>query len=127
MTFWHQWTGLPWELGADPRLGRAACCFATAQAVREALGLPWPADRMAAWYKAARRGSWDALKAEWDALTEPIEEPEQGALIRFDNRDGSFGCGVLPDPKTFITVRHQGRLVAGPVNCCGNLKLFRLK
>jgi hypothetical protein len=42
LTFWRKWSGLPWGLGADPRDGRAACCFRTAQATREELGLPWP-------------------------------------------------------------------------------------
>lgn len=126
-TFWRDWTGLPWQLGADPRQGRAACCFRTAQAVRECLGLPWPADRMEGWYRAARNGDWMNLRAQWDELTEPILRPETGALIRFDNLDGTFGAGVLPDSRTFITVRHKGRLIAGPVDSCGNLKLFRLK
>lgn len=126
MTFWRNWVGLPWQLGADPRDGRAACCFRTAQAVREAMGLPWPADRMEHWYRLARRGDWEALWADWAELTEPIEDPEPGALIRFDNGDGGFGVGVLPSAATFITVRHCGRLIAGPLSACGKLKLYRL-
>ncbi len=127
MTFWHDWIGLPWQLGADPREGQAACCFRTAQAVREGLGMPWPAFAMAEWYHLARAGHWEALGIDWSAMTEPIEKPEVGALIRFANTDESFGVGVLPNERTFITVRHHGRLIAGPVSACGNLKLYRLK
>lgn len=126
MTFWRRWVGLPWQLGADPRDGKAACCFRTAQAAREELGLSWPAEWMERWYRLAAAGCWDELRADWRQSTEPIEQPEVGALIRFDNSNGSFGVGVLPDERTFITVRHQGRLVAGPRSACGNLSLYRL-
>ena len=88
--------------------------------------MPWPADRMRSWYTAAERGHWRELDEDWGELTEPIERPEAGALIRFDRGDGSFGVGVLPNADTFITVRHYGCLIAGPVNACGSLKLFRL-
>lgn len=126
MTFYRKWVGLPWELGADPRYGKAACCFRTAQATREALGMFWPASWMEHWYARARRGDWEGLRLDWDRMTEPIERPETGALIRFDHDDGSIGVGVLPDDKTFITVRHCGRLIVGPVSACGQLKLYRL-
>lgn len=127
MTFWSEWVGLPWELGADPRHGRAACCFRTAQAVREGLGLAWPADRMAKWYSAARRGDWQALRVSWLELTEPIQKAETGALARFDNDSGGFGVGVLPNERTLIVVRHHGRLIAGPTSAFRNLNLYRLK
>lgn len=127
MTFWRKWVGLPWELGADPRDGRAACCFTTAQAVCEGLEMPWPAHLMPEWYQMAGEGRWESLRIDWSVLTEPIEKPEPGALIRFDNSDDGFGVGVLPDEQTFITVRHHGRLIAGPVSACGKLRLYRLK
>lgn len=124
--FWRNWVGLPWELGADPRGGQAACCFATAQAARECLGMPWPAHLMPEWYRLARAGRWERLRLDWAAMTQPIRKPEIGALIRFDNNDDSFGVGVLASEGTFITVRHHGRLVAGPLSACGKLRLYRL-
>lgn len=127
MRFWSRWVGLPWALGADPRDGRAACCFRTAQAIREELGLPWPADRMEHWYSDASAGAWEGLRWDWEDMTRPIEKPEVGALIRFDNPDDTFGVGVLPDERTLITVRHRGRLIAGPISACGRLKLFCLR
>lgn len=125
--FWRKWVGLPWSLGADPRDGRAACCFRTAQAVREELGLSWPADRMERWYAAARRGAWRELREDWDGMTDPIKEPQTGALIRFDHGDGGFGIGVLPDERTLITVRHHGRLIVGPLAACGKFNLYALR
>ena len=127
MTFWRKWSGLPWGLGADPRQGRAACCFRTAQATREELGLPWPAELMKGWYAAAHSGAWDDLRRDWHGLTEPIEKPEAGALIRFDRGDDSFGVGVLPDERTLITVRHYGRLIVGPLAACSKMNLYRLR
>lgn len=82
---------------------------------------------MGAWYEAARRGDWGQLRLDWGEMTVPIDSPETGALIRFDNSDDSFGVGVLPDPQTLIAVRHYGRLIVGPISACGKLKLYRLK
>lgn len=127
MTFWRDWVGLPWELGADPRGGQAACCFTTAQAARECLGMPWPAHLMGEWYELAGAGRWEALRHDWGAMTEPIKTPEAGALLRFDNSDNTFGVGVLPDEKTFITVHHRGRLIVGPLSVCAKLRFYRLK
>jgi hypothetical protein len=124
--FWFPWVGLPWELGADPRLGRAACCFRTAQATREAMGLPWPVDRMADWYRLARGGAWDELRRDWGELTRPIDRPIAGGLILFDNGT-SFGVGVLPTVLTFITVRHNGRLIVGPTDTIRNPSFYRLR
>lgn len=127
VAFWVDWVGLPWAMEADPRDGQAACCFKTAQAVREGLGLAWPRYRMAQWYSSARRNDWDSLRRDWLRLVEPIDKLEPGALVRFDQPSGSFGVGVLPNERTLITVRHQGRLLAGPTSAFRNLSLYRLK
>jgi hypothetical protein len=125
--FYRRWVGLPWEWGADPRDGKAACCFRTAQAAREELGLPWPSDRMDDWYSRARRGAWIGLKDDWDAFTERIEKPVTGALLRFDNTNGTFGLGVLAEDEIVITVRHQGRLLVAPLRALGPVSLYQLK
>jgi len=119
--------GLPWALGADPRDGKAACCFRTAQAAREELGMHWPADQMEHWYSDAQAGAWQGLRWDWLDMTTPIEQPEAGALIRFDNQDDSFGVGVLVDAQTLLTVRHHGRLIVGPFSAFRRLKLYRLQ
>jgi hypothetical protein len=125
--FWRKWVGLPWEWGADPRDGKAACCFRTAQAAREELGMPWPSDRMGDWYKRARSGEWTGLRWDWGDATDSLDLPEAGALIRFDNLDLSFGLGVLATPEILITVRHRGRLVVAPFSAFQSLPLYRLK
>jgi hypothetical protein len=125
--FYRRWVGLPWEWGADPRDGKAACCFRTAQAAREELGLPWPSDRMDDWYGRARWGAWAGLKDDWDAFTERIEKPVTGALLRFDNTNGTFGLGVLAEDEIVITVRHQGRLLVAPRRALGPVSLYQLK
>jgi hypothetical protein len=125
--FYRRWVGLPWEWGADPRAGKAACCFRTAQAAREELGLSWPSDRMDDWYSRARRGAWTGLKDDWDLFTERIEKPVTGALLRFDNTNGTFGLGVLAEDEIVITVRHQGRLLVAPCRALGPVSLYQLK
>lgn len=125
--FYRRWVGLPWAWGADPRDGRAACCFKTAQAAREELGLRWPADRMDGWYEKARQGLWCALRDEWDEFTEPAYCPVAGALLRFDSRDGTFGLGVMAQDEIVITVRHHGRLLVAPRRALSPINLYQLK
>ena len=125
--FWRKWVGLPWAWGADPRDGKGACCFRTAQAAREELGLPWPSDRMGDWYVRAQRGDWTGLKCDWADATEQISKPEAGALLRFDNPDGGFGVGVLVEAEIVVTVRHQGRLVAAPRRALYSPRFYQLK
>lgn len=126
--FWRKWVGLPWAWGADPREGRAACCFMTAQAAREELGLPWPSDRMGDWYLRASGGKWMGLRYDWNEFTTKIKKPEAGALLRFDNPgNDSFGVGVLVEAEIVVTVRHQGRLVVAPRKALGPLTLYQLK
>ena len=125
--FWLKWVGLPWAWGADPREGRAACCFRTAQAAREELGLPWPSEYMDDWYRAASAGYWMGLRNDWDRLTARTREPEAGVLLRFDNKDGSFGLGVLVEPEVVVTVPHQGRLLVAPRKPLGPVTLYQIR
>ena len=125
--FWRKWVGLPWEWGADPRDGRAACCFRTVQAAREELGLPWPSEHMTDWYGRARRGAWMGLRRDWDRFTEELKKPEVGAVVKFDNLDGSFGLGVLVEPEVLVTVRHLGQLLVVPRRSIGSLTFYRPK
>jgi len=127
LTFWRDWVGLPWKWGADPRDGKAACCFRTAQATREELGMSWPADRMERWYSDARKGSWGGLWQDWADMTTPLDDPEPGALVRLDNPGDTFGVGVLATANTLLIVRHHGRLVAGPLSAFRKLKLYHLQ
>lgn len=82
---------------------------------------------MDAWYAAAKAGQWEALRLDWDRMTEPIDEPEPGALARFDRLGGRFGIGVLPECETLIAIREHGRLVAGPASVYASFRLCRLK
>lgn len=67
------------------------------------------------------------MRADWDAMTEPVDNAEAGDLIRFDNSNGTFGVGVLPNENTLITVRHHGRLIVAPLSAIGKTKLYRLR
>lgn len=125
--FWRKWVGLPWELGADPRDGKAACCFRTVQAAREELGLPWPSERMSDWYTKARHGHWETLNRDWELMTRITREPVAGALLRFENVGESFGLGVLVEPEIAVTVRHRGRLIVASRRVLGPLTLYQLK
>jgi hypothetical protein len=82
---------------------------------------------MSDWYARASRRDWLGLRADWTGATIEIEEPETGALLRFDNADGGFGVGVLVEPEIVVTVRHQGRLIVAPRRALGPLKLYQLQ
>lgn len=126
MPFWMGWVGLPWEWGADPRDGQAACCFRSSQAVREQLGMPWPNERMEAWYRLARLGVWAKLRHDWYACTRIVEEPRPGLLLKFDQPDDSFGVGALASADVAIVVRHFGRLHAIPACHWRKLPLYEV-
>ena len=125
--FWANWVGLPWEWGADPRNGKAACCFRSTQAVREQLRLPWPSDRMTDWYRIAKAGRWGTLRQEWSQFTRETDEPQAGTLLRLDNEDLSFGVGALVTPDAALIVRHNGRLHVLPTKHWSSLKLYEVR
>lgn len=129
--FYHKWVGLPWRRKADPRTDRAACCFRTAQAVRECLGLPWPAECMDDWYRTAEQGLWPVLRRDWDRRTTMIEggdgDREPGDLLMFDStQNDSFGIGVFVTPQAFITVPEGRRLIVLPAYLAKAGKLYVL-
>lgn len=125
--FWHHWVGLPWQWGADPRDGRAACCFRTAQAARESMGLSWPAGQMEGWYALAEAGAWGMLRGEWNKYTMVAGEPAAGQIVRVDNDNGSFGLAVFVDPATIIAVRHYGRLLVVPARVFSLFSRYELR
>ena len=125
--FWASWVGLPWQWGADPRQGKAACCFRSTQAVREMLHLPWPGDRMADWYRIAGAGGWALLRQEWSQLTVETNKPQAGTLLRLDNEDMSFGVGALVRPDAALIVRHSGRLHVLPPKHWSSMKLYEVR
>jgi hypothetical protein len=126
-TTWIPWIGLPLIHGADPRAGVGACCFRMAGVVRQELGLPWPEERMAAWYDRAEADDWEALRADWKALTEPIESPTPGSITQLDKPDGAFGLGVLVTPTTMLTVIPTAGVVSVPRSVWKNWKWREVK
>lgn len=128
MSFWLDWVGLPWRLGADPRDGKGACCFRTAQAAREALLLPWPADEMARWYELAQAGAWELLREDWKTMTYMEEGPTRaGQLVKFDRDDGGFGLGVMASETALITVPEHRRLIVLPAKMVSARPRYELR
>jgi len=113
--FWLPWIGLLQLDGADPRAGVGGCCFRMAQAVREELGLPWPAERMSGWYDRAEQGDWAGLRDDWFCST-VICTPLPGTVSLLDREPppGAFGIAVLVDDRTALTALHGKGVVAIP-------------
>ena len=127
MPFWSTWVGLPWQWGADPRDGEGACCFRSSQAVRETLGLSWPAERMQGWYELARADQWQQLRHDWTKNTYEVQAPKAGTLLQFEKEDGSFGVGCLVSPSAAVIVKHESRLYVLTHHYWHQLPLFELK
>jgi hypothetical protein len=125
-TFWLPWVGLPHEIGADPRDGRGACCFKTAQAVREELGLSWPKERMDEWYQLASANSWEQLHRDWETLTTPCEARPGAITLLGDDPLGSFGLGVLASSEFALTSIHGLKLVSVPKRLWQNFQFYEV-
>lgn len=95
MTF-HQYLGLKYELGADPKDGKAADCSILCLTLLREAGVKVP-DFDPKWTEMARMGLWGSLETIWRRETAPISEPEQFSVAMHRNRPrpGSSRLGIV--------------------------------
>jgi hypothetical protein len=94
MTF-HQYLGLKYELGADPKDGKAADCSILCFTLLREAGVKVP-DFDPQWTEMARMGLWGSLETIWSRGTVPISEPEQFSVVMHRNKPkpGSSRLGI---------------------------------
>lgn len=115
MTY-HQYLGLPAQLQADPRDGKAADCLLLAFAILDDLGKPHPAPE-AAWFDAVTAGRWWELEALWRRYTRPLNGPCTGAVTLLESKRSTghrLGVGTVVDDHLVMVHPRKG-VVAAPV------------
>lgn len=123
---WTAWIGLPHEIGADPREGKAACCLVMARILLRAAGLPFPEieDDLLA---LARAQQWPRLTRIFHEYVEPIPEPEPWAMTLVQNGPAGLGIGtVVPGPYVLLP-HHRRGVKAIPIVALKQLNYHRLR
>lgn len=123
--FWQPWLGLPHEIGADPREGRAGCCLVIAQIVLTRAGLPFPPiDPL---LDAVARADWVQLQKTFYSHCTPLDTPEVNALCLLRNGPQGLGIGTVIAPNTLITLHHRKGVITLPANRLPLVKFYKLR
>ncbi len=121
---WASWRGLPHEIGADPRDGRAACCLVIAVLTLEAHGLkPPPLEPLV---EAARSSDWYALEEVFREHCVQIPEPVVPSITLLRNSWG-LGIGTVIAPNTLMTLDHKRGVITLPINRLRCLQFYTIK
>lgn len=124
-SLWNRWIGLPHELGADPRQGKAACCLVIARILLKEAGQQTPSiDGM---LQMAREGDWAGLQRLYDSLTEPLADPEELSLSLVKNGQENLGIGVVVDRDYLLLPHHRKGVIAFPIKLLKPLEYRKLK
>lgn len=121
---WSSWRGMPHEIGADPRDGRAACCLVIAVLVLESHGVKAPP--LAPLVAAARDADWDALEDVFRTHCVPVPEPEVPSITLLRNSSG-LGIGTVIAPNTLLTLDHKRGVITLPINRLRFLQFYTVK
>jgi hypothetical protein len=122
---WRQWLGLPHEIGADPREGRAACCLVITTLLLTEAGLQPPDP--GPWIEMARRGDYASIQLEVERYFEPIENPELLSFALIRNGIHGLGVGIVVEPNTLLLVHHKKGVIALPIDRLRLLQYNRLR
>jgi hypothetical protein len=130
MDDWKAWVGLPHEVGADPREGRAACCVQITKLVLESQGLTFPVapERI---YALAEQKNAEQIAEIFAAHTQQIEKAEPYCVTLFLDESIGYGVGiVVPDHdngRLFLLIPHHRKgVLPVPVDVLASLKLYRV-
>lgn len=121
---WASWRGLPHEIGADPREGRAACCLVIAVLALEAGGLKTPP--LGDMVEAARNSDWPALEDVFREHCIQIPGPAIPSITLLRNTNG-LGIGTVIAPNTLITLDHKRGVITLPINRLRCLQFYTVK
>lgn len=110
---WHKWLGLPHEIGADPRDGKAACCLVMAHILIASEGLnPPPLEPMV---HLARKGDWGALMNDYNNATRAVNAPERLAMTLLTTRNG-IGLGTVVEDGLLLVPHHRHGVITFPAD-----------
>jgi hypothetical protein len=120
-TAWHQWIGLPHEVGADPIDGVAADCLVMCHRVRTAAGL-WTPRLDPMWFTMAAAGEWAELEREWGRLMVRCDAEPYAMLL--SQQPSCLGVSIRLDDG-ILAVHHRRGVQWLPIEVAG--KLMRLE
>lgn len=123
--YWNAWIGLPHEIGADPREGRAACCLVIAQIVLQNAGYEVPPlDQM---LQSARNRDWENLQSTFSELCAPVPEPRIPSITLVNNGMNGLGVVTVVAPNTLLSINHKRGVITLPLNRLRLLQFYVLK
>lgn len=123
---WRNWIGLPHEMEADPREGRAACCVRIAQILRKTAELASP-EIDPKWFEHARLGHWSYCRACFDDLVTPAPEQDLWSLAFVNNGPTQFGVGIVVQDRKLLLPHHRRGVMAIPLSLLKPLSYFHIK
>lgn len=110
---YHSWLGLPHEIGADPRDGKAACCLVMARILLEEAGqIPPPIDQ---WIEMARSGQWEPLRDAFYRHTEELPQAEPWSISLLDDPKEGLGIGTVVPGRFMLVPLHSRGVTALPL------------
>jgi hypothetical protein len=121
---WASWRGLPHEIGADPREGRAACCLVIAVLTLHAYDVATPP--LEPMLDAARNADWTALEEVFREHCNPISEAAVPSITLLRNVNG-LGVGTVIAPNTLITLDHKRGVITLPINRLRCIQFYTVK
>lgn len=125
MLGWRDWLGLPHEIGADPREGRAACCLVMTTLILREAGQSPP--DVTEWIDLARCSDYTSIQIAIDKYLEPIGTPELYSFTLFRNGVRGLGVGIVVEQNMLLFVHHKNGVTTLPIDRLRLLQFFRLK
>lgn len=125
MANWRDWLGLPHEIGADPREGRAACCLVMASIILSEAGLVVPP--VDEWVELARAGDYAAIQVAVEKYFDPIGSPEVNSFTLFRNGVEGLGVGIVVETNVLLLVHHKRGVITLPIDRLRLMQFNRLR
>lgn len=125
MHSWHRFIGLPHVFGEDPRNGRGCDCLLMVFGVLDELDIPHPPFDHT-WLDLAQAGQWADLEGLWDAQTEPVDQPIDGAVALLQNGSNGLGVAVAIDGG-LLFVSHRRGVAWASLDHFKTLQFYRFK
>lgn len=126
LEIWRDWIGLPHEIGADPREGKAACCLRMTWILLSEAGVLLPPFQES-WLTLAHAGRWGELEAVFRKHTELLPGPEPWSITMIQNGKAGLGVGVFLPEGYLLLPHHRRGVLAAPLHILRPLQFHRVK
>lgn len=125
-TAWLKWIGLPHEIGADPRQGKAACCLVIARVLHQNAGRYFPPIEEELLALVTDK-AWSKLTKKFAEYTVPLEAPEDWALTLVRNGPHGLGVGTVVPGEYLLLPHHRRGVTAIPMSMLRPMTFHRVR